>query len=158
MMVAGFLYSKLVGGEMEDKVQVKFRDKEVRDLESNGGNVGSVAEHVEGEKVGCVEASVSLEIDSKQIVETMDFRVSIVQNEDLPLSKENTGIAIQDSKMQYAAMSDGVIPEVSSGEMKRDVEATVEAIGSNFDSLYSLVNENSAPELLEVLGTETARA
>ncbi|KAJ4953546.1 hypothetical protein NE237_030378 [Protea cynaroides] len=65
MTVAGFLDSELVGGEMEEKAEVRFRDKEVRDLDSNGGNVGSVAEHVEGEKVGCVEASVSLEIDSR---------------------------------------------------------------------------------------------
>ncbi|KAJ4967679.1 hypothetical protein NE237_014380 [Protea cynaroides] len=156
--VAGFLDAELVGGEMEDKAEVRFRDREVRDLDSNGGNVDSVAEQVEGEKVGRVEVSVSPEIDSRQIVETMDFRVSVVQTEDLPLSKENSGFAIQDSKMEYAATSGGVIPEVSSGETIRDAEATVEAIGSDFDSLYSLVDENSAPELREVPGAETARA
>ncbi|XP_043708414.1 uncharacterized protein LOC122657691 isoform X2 [Telopea speciosissima] len=131
-------FPELVGGQMEAKAEVRFPDGEVYDLDSNGGNFGSVAEHVEPEKVGCVESCVSPDIDSRQMAETMDSRVSV--QTDVPL--------IQDIMMEHETTSGGVIPEVSFGEMGRDAEATVEAIGSDFNSLYSKVD----------LNYETARA
>ncbi|XP_042516687.1 uncharacterized protein LOC122090974 [Macadamia integrifolia] len=151
------VFPELAFGEMDAKAEIRFPDGEVCDLDSDGGNVDSVAEHVEPEKVRCVEASVSPEIDSRQVVETMVSRAS-VQTEVQPLCTENFAYDFQETTMEDATTSGGVIPEVSFGETRRDAEATVEAIGSDFDSLYSKVDENYAHELPEAVGAETARA
>ncbi|XP_042505465.1 uncharacterized protein LOC122082029 [Macadamia integrifolia] len=127
---------------------------ELEDLNSNGTNVTnvvSVVEHAETEKVRYEEASVSPDVD-------LESRLSVVQTDYLPLSREGPSLAVQDTGVEHATTRYEVIPEISSGETRGDAEATIKRAGSDFDSLYSKLDENAVHELPEALGAETASA
>ncbi|XP_043720327.1 uncharacterized protein LOC122667910 [Telopea speciosissima] len=142
-----------VGGEMDAKPVARFPDgREVEDLNSNGTHVVSLAEHVETEKVRCEEVSVLMDVDSES-------RVSVFRTDDLPSSRESPALAVQDTGTEHATTSlEVMIPGSSSGVTRRDVEATFKRAGSDFDSLYSKLDENAVHELPEALGAETASA
>ncbi|KAJ4957051.1 hypothetical protein NE237_013834 [Protea cynaroides] len=152
------VFPELVGGEMEAKPELSFPDGDLGDLNSTGTNVVYVAEHVETENVKCEKVSVSPDVDSKEIIETMESRVSIVQTEDLPSSREDPVIAVHDTRTEHGTTSIEVISEISSGKTRTDAEATVKRTGSDFDFLYSKLDENSVPGLPEAVVAETASA